>query len=151
MPVITDVARQKERISGQLARIDAQRSKLQEELNVLEAAERVLSRFARQRGTTPSYRRRAHARAAGTGRLRRQVAARRMRAARRQPGTPPLGEATLRAVKAHSAGASANEVRDYLARYFGMTVRPNHLGMALQRHRRAGRLEMRGSRWHAPS
>jgi hypothetical protein len=31
-----------------------------------------------------------------------------------------------------------------------MTVRPNHLGIALQRHRRAGRLESRDSRWFLP-
>jgi hypothetical protein len=31
-----------------------------------------------------------------------------------------------------------------------MTVRPNHLGIALQRHRRAGRLESRDSRWYLP-
>jgi hypothetical protein len=36
----------------------------------------------------------------------------------------------------------------YLTRKFGMTVRPNHLGMALQRHRRAGRLEDRDHRWY---
>jgi hypothetical protein len=29
-----------------------------------------------------------------------------------------------------------------------MTVRPNHLGMALQRHRRAGQLENRNQRWY---
>jgi len=31
-------------------------------------------------------------------------------------------------------------------REFGKNVRPNHLGMALQRHRRAGRLEFRDQR-----
>jgi hypothetical protein len=34
---------------------------------------------------------------------------------------------------------------------FGMTVRPNHLGIALQRHRRAGRLENRDQRWCLPA
>jgi hypothetical protein len=38
----------------------------------------------------------------------------------------------------------------YLSKEFGMTVRPNHLGIALQRHRRAGRLESRDSRWFLP-
>jgi hypothetical protein len=38
-----------------------------------------------------------------------------------------------------------------LSREFGMTVRPNHLGIALQRHRRAGRLENRDQRWYLPS
>jgi hypothetical protein len=31
-----------------------------------------------------------------------------------------------------------------------MTVRPNHLGIALQRHRRGGRLENRDQRWYLP-
>ena len=46
--------------------------------------------------------------------------------------------------------ATASEVLNYLSRQFGMTVRPNHLGMALQRHRRAGQLENRDQRWYLP-
>jgi hypothetical protein len=61
-----------------------------------------------------------------------------------------LSDATLKAVQAHGAGATAAEVLTYLSREFGMAVRPNHLGIALQRHRRAGRLESRDSRWHLP-
>jgi hypothetical protein len=59
-----------------------------------------------------------------------------------------VSEATLKAVQAYGEGATANEVRNYLAREFGLTVRANHLGMALQRHRRAGRLENRDQRWY---
>jgi hypothetical protein len=33
------------------------------------------------------------------------------------------------------------------ARELGLSMRPNHLGMALQRHRRAGRLDERNSQW----
>ncbi len=62
-----------------------------------------------------------------------------------------LGDATLRAVQAHGEGATAQEVLDYLSREFGMTVRPNHLGIALQRHRRSGHLESRNQRWYSPS
>jgi len=36
---------------------------------------------------------------------------------------------------------------EHLSSQFGLQVRPNHLGMALQRHRRAGRLEQRDGRW----
>ncbi|MGH7099366.1 MAG: hypothetical protein ACREE4_17120, partial [Stellaceae bacterium] len=61
-----------------------------------------------------------------------------------------LSEATLQAVGAHSAGATANELLDYLSRELGLAVRPNHLGIALQRHRRAGRLETHDSRWFLP-
>ena len=61
-----------------------------------------------------------------------------------------VSEAILRAVQAHGKGATTNEVLSYVLREFGMTVRPNHLGVALQRHRRAGRLENRDQRWYLP-
>jgi hypothetical protein len=61
-----------------------------------------------------------------------------------------MSDAILKAVQTHGEGATASEVLDYLSREFGMTVRPNHLGIALQRHRRAGRLENRDQRWHLP-
>ena len=70
---------------------------------------------------------------------------------RSQPASAiSLSDATLRAVQAYADGATANEVLGYLSREFGMAVRPNHLGIALQRHRRAGRLETRDSRWFMP-
>jgi hypothetical protein len=56
-----------------------------------------------------------------------------------------ISDAILKAVQTHGEGATASEVLDYLSREFGMTVRPNHLGIALQRHRRTGRLENRRS------
>ena len=62
-----------------------------------------------------------------------------------------LADATLQAVKAHPDGATATDILNHLSREFGMTVRPNHLGIALQRHRRAGRLENRDQRWHLPA
>jgi len=62
-----------------------------------------------------------------------------------------LADATLQAVKAHPDGATAPDILNHLSREFGMTVRPNHLGIALQRHRRAGRLENRDQRWHLPA
>jgi hypothetical protein len=49
-----------------------------------------------------------------------------------------LSDAALQAVKAHSEGTTASEILNHLSREFGMAVRPNHLGIALQRHRRAG-------------
>jgi uncharacterized protein (DUF4415 family) len=62
-----------------------------------------------------------------------------------------LSDATLRAVQAHGEGATPSEVLSYLVREFGMTVRPNDLGNALQRHRRAGRLKNRDRHWFIPS
>lgn len=152
MPIIADVTQEKQRISDQLAKIDAERSKLQDRLNELEIAERVLSRFGKQRGETQRRGRPAGSQskqASGNGESPGIIPARRQRAARPEAQVVPLGEAALRAVQAHSGGVSADAVRDYIAKQFGLTVRPNHLGMALQRHRRAGRLEIRDSRWHA--
>jgi len=59
----------------------------------------------------------------------------------------PSGDASLRALEALGNEASAEQIREHLSSQFGMQVRPNHLGMALQRHRRAGRLEQRDGRW----
>ena len=70
---------------------------------------------------------------------------------RRLVSSLSLNDASLKAVQAHSKGASASEVLNYLTRKFGMAVRPNHLGMALHRHRRAGRLEARDQRWYLAS
>jgi hypothetical protein len=61
-----------------------------------------------------------------------------------------LGDATLRAVEALGNEVSAEQIREYLGTQFGMQVRPNHLGMALQRHRRSGRLSERNARWSMP-
>ena len=151
MPIMADVTQEKHRISDQLAKIDAERSRLQDRLNELEIAARVLSRFGKQKGETQirsrpagSQSKQASANGESPG-----TPTRRQRTARPAAQVVPLGEATLRAVQAHSGGVSADAVRDYIAKQFGLTVRPNHLGMALQRHRRAGRLEIRDSRWHA--
>jgi hypothetical protein len=150
MPIIEDVTQEKQRISDQLTKIDAERSRLQDRLNDLEIAERVLSRFGKQKGETQRRGRPARSQpkqASGNG-MSPKVSTRRQRAAPPSGPSMSLGEATLRAVQAHSGGISADAVRDYLAKQFGLTVRPNHLGMALQRHRRAGRLQIRDSRWH---
>lgn len=61
-----------------------------------------------------------------------------------------LSDATLQAVST-LRGATANEVSDFLKKEFGMTVRPNHLGIALQRHKRAARIADQDSRWYMPA
>lgn len=67
-------------------------------------------------------------------------------------GAISLSEASLRAVEAaREEGASPSGILEYLSREFGMTVRPNHLGIALQRLRRANRLETRNDRWYTPN
>jgi hypothetical protein len=145
MATVDEIGQERQRIAERLARLDAERAKLAEQLSELEIAERVLSRFGG--GATAAVRGRRRGRPA---RAAPPVAAeRRARAVQPAPGMS-LSDATLKAVQAHGAGATAAEVLTYLSREFGMAVRPNHLGIALQRHRRAGRLESRDSRWHLP-
>ena len=110
-----------------------ERERLSAQLNELEIAERVLARFEGKAAKTGSRRARSANIAAAVGKKHRAQG-------KRQMPTMSLSDATLKAVQAHDEGATASEVLNYLSREFGMAVRPNHLGMALQRHRRAGRL-----------
>jgi len=144
MATLDEIGQEKQRVAERLARVEAERTRLADQLNELEIAERVLTRFggsvemgARRRRGRP-----ARAAPAPSGQ-------------RRARGAPPaasvsLSDATLQAVQAHPEGATANEILNHLSRQFGMTVRPNHLGIALQRHRRAGRLDNRDQRWYLP-
>jgi hypothetical protein len=145
MASVDEIGQEKQRISERLARLDAERTKLGDQLNELEIAERVLIRFER-RADTPRGRR--------GGRPARTAPAaggeRRARGVRNAPSLT-IRDACLKAVQAHSEGANANEILHYILSEFGMTVRPNHLGAALQRHRRAGQLENRDQRWYLPS
>src|SRR5437016_198115 len=141
MSTLDDIAKERHRLAERLAKIDTERARVAEELAELEAAERVLSRFSQAQGRAPRRTRGAAKSDAAAA-----AAPRRARRGRRAASTKPavsLGDATLQAVGAHGRGMSADAVRKYLVDHFRIQVRPNHLGMALQRHRRAGRLEQR--------
>jgi transposase len=147
MSTLDDIGQERQRLSERLAKIDSERARVAEELAELEAAERVLARLTKERPPTP---RRGRPRAVATAPEPAAAAKPRGRRGRRaasKPVTVSLGEATLRAVAAHGQGVTAEGVRQYLASEFGMQVRPNHLGMALQRHRRGGRLAQRELLW----
>ena len=144
MTVLDQIGQDKQWVSERLMRLDVERTKLCDQLNELEIAERALKRFDRNGATAEKQKRgRAAKRATAAGKEPRAGGGQQERGA-------SLGEATLKAVQAHAKGASADEVLKYLSRKFGLAVRPNHLGSALQRHRRAGRLENRDQRWYAP-
>lgn len=144
MATMEEIGQEKQRISERLARLDAERTKLADQLNELEIAERVLNRFGGEPETGGRRRRGRPARTAPA-----PAAQRRVRGGQQAPSVS-LSDGTLQAVQAHPEGATPNEILSYLSRQFGMTVRPNHLGIALQRHRRAGRLENRDQRWYMP-
>src|SRR5690348_9213823 len=143
MATVDEIGQEKQRISERLARLDAERSKLADQLNELEIAERVLTRFG---GTGESAEKRRRGRPARTAPA---AGGRRARGVQQAPSLS-LSDATLQAVQAHPEGATASEILNHLSREFGMAVRPNHLGIALQRHRRGGRLENRDQRWYLP-
>jgi hypothetical protein len=145
MATVDDIGREKQRISERLAQLDVERTKLSDQLNDLETAERVLTRFG---GKTDTTKGRTRGHPAGTTPA--APAKNRAQGGQQAPSVL-LSDASLKAVQAHRKGATSNDVLSYLSRRFGMTVRPNHLGIALQRHRRAGRLENRDQRWYLPS
>jgi hypothetical protein len=152
MAEMDEIAQERKKLSERLARLDAEREKLAGQLNELEVAERVLSRFGkpggprRRRGRPPAAA--APAAAAGKPAAGRKPRGRgRGRPAAQAPSIS-VSDAALRIVRSHSSGISANDVLGALSREYGLTVRPNHLGIALQRHRRGGRLEQRDSLWY---
>jgi hypothetical protein len=145
MATLDEIGQEKQRISERLARVEAERTKLADQLNELEVAERVLTRFGGSADTAATRRRGRPARTAPAAGVQRRA-----RGGKPAPSVS-LSDATLQAVKAHPQGATANDILSHLSRELGMAVRPNHLGIALQRHRRAGRLENRDQRWHLPS
>jgi hypothetical protein len=139
---------ERQRLTERLARIDAERTRLADRLAELEAAERVLSRLSpakakrsRQKRAQPKN---ANGSAAAKPSRRGRVARVRKASAK---VTLPLGEAALRAVSTLGNEVLAEQVREYLAKQFGMQVRSNHLGRALQRHRVGGRLSESEGRW----
>jgi hypothetical protein len=169
---LDQVAQQRQRISERLTRVDAERTKLSGQLDELEVAERALKRFGGngaaaekpRKGRVAKVAARALKRVAKGGMAAEKSTKGRAKSSAataavvkpragggQQAKGTSLGDATLKAVQAHAKGISADEVRKFLSRKFGLTVRPNHLGSALQRHRRAGRLENRDQRWYLPS
>ena len=142
MAILDQIAQQRQRISERLTRVDAERTKLNGRLGELEVTERALKRFGGNGAAAVKPEKVRVAKAA-------KAASTKAKADNiQQAKGTSLGDATLKAVKAHAKGANTDQLRGYLSRKFGLTVRPNHLGSALQRHRRAGRLETRDQRWY---
>ena len=151
MSTLDDIAQERQRLAERLARVDGERAKLVEQLAELEAAERVLSRLTQARPPGGRRGRRTARVEAKTETAGPAAAPRRRGRGRRlasKAASLSLGDATLRVIGAHGQGLSAEDVRQYLVSEFGLQVRPNHLGMALQRHRRGGRLEQRDTLWY---
>ena len=144
-PTILDqISAEKTKISERLARLDTDRAAVATRLTDLDTAERVLTRVSK----TPPARRTTSA-AATEGKV---TAASRGRggpprgaagkSAGRKPGAPSLGERVL----ALATGKTRQEL--YLA---CPNDRPNHIGVVVQRHLRAGRIQERDGKLYATS
>src|SRR6516162_4145348 len=144
MTALNEITKAKQRISAALARVDTQREKLVSQLSELEAAERVLARYSTGRPA------RRTASAANPPTMATQAAASARRRGRRR---------TTAAIPAVGRRGSSNSNDQVLALVPGKTqqeiaaackgARPNHVGAAIARHKRAGRIEERDGKLYA--
>jgi hypothetical protein len=138
MAILDEITKEKQRLSEALARVDAQREKLTSELSELEATERVLGRYGK---ATPA-RRTATGKTLSTpmeAPTRRRVR-RRTTPAKPAAGEPSLGDRVL-------ALATGKTQQEITAACKG--ARPNHVGVVIARHKRAGRIEERDGKLYA--
>jgi hypothetical protein len=143
MSTLDEITKEKQRISEALARVDMQRDKLASQLGELEATERVLARYSK--GTEIKK----------TTSARTPTTATKVAAPARRHGRPP----TTTAKAAGRKRSSSNLGDQILALATGKTqqeiaaackgARPNHVGAALARHKRAGLIEERDGRLYA--
>jgi hypothetical protein len=142
--ILDQISAEKTRVSERLARLNTERATVATRLTDLETAERVLTRVSK----TPPSRRPTSAAAAET----------KASAASRGRGRPPRAAATKSAAGKPSAPSLGERV---LALATGRTRkelyqacpndRPNHVGIAVQRHLRAGRIQERDGKLYAIS
>ena len=142
MSTLDEITKEKQRISEALDRLNAQREKLAGQISELEATERVLARYSGMPAKRTTSRNRATkatepAAQAQSGRRRRRTAT--GKSARPDDGSPSLGDRIL----ALATGKTQLEIAACKG------VRPNHIGIAVARHKRAGRIEERDGKLYA--
>jgi hypothetical protein len=143
MSTLDEITKEKQRVSEALAHLDAQREKLTGELGELEATERVLVRY----GQGARANRTASAKAPTTA-TKAAAPARRRGPPRTTPEKPAGGRRSLPSlgdqVLALATGKTQQEIT---AACKG--ARPNHVGVVIARHKRAGRIEQRDGKLYA--
>ena len=138
MSTLDEITKEKQRVGEALARIDAQREPLSNQLSELEATERVLARYSKG----PTSRKTASvqatkATAPGRPGRRQRPAAAKPAGGRRSPS---LNDQVL----ALATGKTQQEITVACK-----GARPNHVGAAIARHKRAGRIEERDGKLYA--
>ena len=143
MSTLDEITKEKQRISEALARVDVQREKLASQFGELEATERVLARYSkgtqlRQTASARTLATATKAAAPARGRGRRPTASAKPTAGKRS--SPSLGDQVL-------ALATGKTQQEIAAACNG--ARPNHVGAAIARHKRAGNIEERDGKLYA--
>src|SRR5262245_59224551 len=138
MTILDEITKEKERVGEALARVDAQREGVARQLSELDAAERVLARYNTKTKTvrTPTTATKAAAPARGRGQRPTTTA----KPARRARSSSSLGDQVL----ALATGKTQQEITVACK-----GARANHIGVAIARHKRAGRIEERDGRLYA--
>jgi hypothetical protein len=143
MPVLDEISKERRRVSEALARVDAQREKLTGQLGELEAAERVLARYSKgtpARKTASARTSTAATKTATPARSRRRPRTTTAKTALGTPSSPSLADQVL----ALATGKTQQEIAVACK-----GARPNHVGAAISRHKRAGRIEERDGKLYA--
>ena len=143
MSTLDEITKEKQRVGEALSRVDAQRERVVSQLRELEAAERVLVRYT----TGPQARKTSSAKM--STRVTSPAAPARPRGRRRTTTAIPAGSGRRAPnlsdqVLALAAGRTQQEIT---AACKG--ARPNHVGAAIARHKRAGRIEERDEKLFA--
>jgi hypothetical protein len=143
MSTLDEITKEKQRVSEALARVDAQREKLTSQLSELEATERVLARYSK--GTRAG--RAASAKPMATKGAAPARSGGRQRTTATKPAggkrsSPSLNDQVL----ALATGKTQQEIATACK-----GARPNHVGAAIARHKRAGRIEEHDGKLYARS
>ena len=142
MSTLDEITKEKQRIAEALARVDAQREKLTGQLGELEAAERVLARYSKD----------APARKTASAKTpipaTKVVAAPRPRRSRTKAEEPAGGKRTSSTLGDQVLALANGKTQQEIAAACKGT-RPNHVGAAIARYTRAGRIEERDRKLYA--
>jgi hypothetical protein len=143
MSTFDEITKEKQRLGDALARVDAQREKLTSLLSELEATERVLARYGtatQTRKTSSTKMPITGVKAAAPARLRGRRRSATAKSAGGSRRSPNLNDQVL-------ALATGKTQQEITAACKG--ARPNHVGAAIARHKRAGRVEERDGKLYA--
>jgi hypothetical protein len=143
MSTLDEITHEKQRIAEALARVDAQRERLTGQIEELEAAERVLARYSKgtpTRKTAPAKTSTAPTKSAASAQSGRRSRTATARAVGGKGSSSSLSDKVL-------ALATGRTQQEIAAACKG--ARPNHVGAAIARHKRARRIEERDGKLYA--